>query len=201
MNLTAWILKRPWLYRLWQAPFAEKKLAPLYAHDDLLSIHRVLDVGCGPGTNAAHFRHTEYVGVDVNEQYVKYASRKCAGTFISCDATRKLPLPHHHFDFVLVNSLLHHLDAEEASVLLEQLRGLTASDGYLHVIDLVLPSKMSLARRLAVWDRGKFARSMDDWIQLIRRSFDLLTVEQFTIGVLGFALWHMFHMKARPRVD
>ena len=38
-------------YRLWQAPFAEKKLEPLRRHNDLSTIRRVLDVGCGPGTN------------------------------------------------------------------------------------------------------------------------------------------------------
>ena len=55
MNAAAWLLESPWVYRVWQAPFAERKLAPLFAHNDVSTVRRGLDVGCGPGTNARHF--------------------------------------------------------------------------------------------------------------------------------------------------
>jgi len=53
MKAYARVMENTLAYRVWQAPFAEKKLAPLYAHNDVARARRVLDVGCGPGTNTA----------------------------------------------------------------------------------------------------------------------------------------------------
>ena len=49
------VMESPLVYRLWIAPFAEQKLRPILAHTDLSRVRRVLDVGCGPGTNTAIF--------------------------------------------------------------------------------------------------------------------------------------------------
>jgi hypothetical protein len=46
------IMRQPLVYRLRMAPFAGKKFAPIAAHNDMKRIRRVLDVGCGPGTDA-----------------------------------------------------------------------------------------------------------------------------------------------------
>ena len=59
MSLVASILERTFVYRLWQAPFAEQKFAPLLAHNDLKRARRVLDVACGPSTilwNMVYFK-------------------------------------------------------------------------------------------------------------------------------------------------
>ena len=74
-------------YRIWQAPFAEKKLAPILRHNDLGAVRRVLDVGCGPGTNTRHFATSDYLGVDLNEKYVEYARAKFGRTFVAADVT------------------------------------------------------------------------------------------------------------------
>ena len=60
-------------YRLMQAPFAQRKLAPVLADADAARARRALDVGCGPGTNTLHFEQTEYLGVDLSEAYVRSA--------------------------------------------------------------------------------------------------------------------------------
>ena len=59
----------PWVYRAWQAPFAEQKLAPVMRHNVMGAVRRVLDVGCGPGTNAPHFEGLDYLGLDINPDY------------------------------------------------------------------------------------------------------------------------------------
>ena len=53
------LLEQPLSYRLWQAPFAEAKFEPVRRHNDLGRVRRVLDVGCGPGTNTHHFAAVE----------------------------------------------------------------------------------------------------------------------------------------------
>ena len=67
------LMEHPAVYAAWQAPFAAQKFAPveraLRAHD----VRRVLDVGCGTGTNADRFKDADYVGVDINERYLEVA--------------------------------------------------------------------------------------------------------------------------------
>ena len=76
MKLHARVMENTLAYRLWQAPFAEQKLAPLFAHNDLRAVRRVLDVGCGPGTNTPHFADADYLGIDFNAAYIDSARRR-----------------------------------------------------------------------------------------------------------------------------
>lgn len=70
------------VYRLWQAQFAEQKLSPVLANNDLCRVRRALDVGCGPGTNTRHFAQDEYLGIDFNRRYVKSARRRQGRDFM-----------------------------------------------------------------------------------------------------------------------
>jgi SAM-dependent methyltransferase len=83
---------KPLVYRLWMGTHAEKKLIPILTHNDLGLTRRVLDVGCGPGTNAPHFSHTDYLGIDSNERYVRDARSRYSGRFQVGDAA-KLQVP------------------------------------------------------------------------------------------------------------
>jgi hypothetical protein len=46
------ILSLPLVYRTWQVPIVQSKIKPILETTDLTKIKRVLDVNCGPGTNA-----------------------------------------------------------------------------------------------------------------------------------------------------
>jgi len=129
MRLGAAALEHTLAYRLWQAPFADKKLAPLFVHNDLRAVRRVLDVGCGPGTNTRHFSHADYVGVDINPRYIAYARRRYGREFLVADVTAGPDLGA-RFDCVLVNSFLHHVDDAEAHRVLRHLAPLLTTDGH-----------------------------------------------------------------------
>ena len=63
------MIERLWerssVYRLWQRPFERQKFAPVSLALSKLDVQSVLDVGCGPGTNAAYFKEVPYVGTDL----------------------------------------------------------------------------------------------------------------------------------------
>lgn len=201
MNLLDRILDDPRLYRLWQLPFAERKLEPVHRHSDLGTARRVLDVACGPGTNAAHFRCAEYIGIDMNERYVEYARERSPGTFVVADATR-LPRVDGPFDFILVNSFLHHLHIDEVRRVLSWLEGLLTPAGSIHVLDLVLPERPSLARWLARRDRGRHARPLDVWKALMTERFEEVVFEPFGLRAMGVTLWNMVYFQGRsPEAD
>jgi SAM-dependent methyltransferase len=187
------------VYRLWQAPFAEKKLAPLLRRSDIGAARRVLDVGCGPGTNARHFAAADYLGIDINPGYVAYANRRFGRRFVAADVRTYSPPAGATFDFILLNSLLHHIDDEGVHQVLSNVARLLTPDGHVHILDLILPERASLSRAIARWDRGEYARRRAAWEALFLAHFDSVIMEPYPLGALGTTLWNMLYFKGRRR--
>lgn len=122
MNLAASLLEHSSVYRAWQAPFVDQKFAPVLAHNRMNRIRRVLDVACGPGTNTAPFADMGYPGIDFNERYIQDARRHHRRDFLVADVGSYVAPPETRFDFILVNSFLHHLKTKEVLPILEHLR-------------------------------------------------------------------------------
>ncbi|MCB0866139.1 MAG: class I SAM-dependent methyltransferase [Solirubrobacterales bacterium] len=197
-NASDHILEMPISYRVWQAPFAEAKFAPVLAHNDLSAVRRVLDVGCGPGTNAAHFAGSDYVGIDLNPRYIEDAKRRHGRDFRVADATEFSVPEGERFDFILINSFLHHIPDEPTRDLLGNLRRALAPDGHIHVMELVLPPRPCMGRLLARLDRGDFARPLESWRELLGEHFDAVVFEPYPLGAAWSeltTLWHMVYFK------
>ncbi len=188
------------VYRLWMAPFAERKFAPILAHNDLGNgVGRVLDVGCGPGTNTRHFSASSYLGLDINERYVSDARRRYGREFRAVDVTCYAEAESERADFILVNSFLHHVSTPDARRILAALSSVLSDNGHIHVLDLVMPERRSLARQLAHWDRGDYARPLSEWRELFDESFEPVVFEPYRVGAVGVTLWSMVYFKGRPR--
>jgi SAM-dependent methyltransferase len=198
-KLTTRIMENTHAYRLWQAPFAEKKFAPILAHNDLRQARRVLDVGCGPGTNTPHFAHTHYLGIDHNPRYLDHARRRHGRDFLVADVTCLALAPTARFDFVLINSFLHHVDTPAVQRILSQLRSLLTDDGHIHIIDLLLPERPSIPRFLARHDRGEFPRPLREWQGIFHEMFETVVLEPFNITGLGATLWELVYFKGRQK--
>jgi SAM-dependent methyltransferase len=188
------------VYRAWQAPFAERKFGPVRRYNDLGAVRRVLDVGCGPGTNTHWFDGADYIGVDINPGYIADAQRRTGRTFIVADVTTYTVDPAERFDFIFLNSLLHHIDTASVRRLLSHLATLLTDDGHVHILDLVLPPEPSIGRRLAEWDRGDYPRPLAEWQALFGESFEPVLCEPYGLGRFGLTLWNMVYFKGRRRV-
>ena len=193
------LLERPRVYLAWQRPFVASKLGPVWRHNDRASIGRVLDVGCGPGTNSAEFAGLDYLGVDINPAYVAHARRRHVGAFAVADVQTESIPGRGTYDFVLVNSLLHHLDDGSVSSLLAEVRAYVSNDGHVHVIDLELPERRGLPRTLALADRGEHPRPLPAWRALLTEHFDEVVFEPFAVPSRGPMLWSMVYFKGRPK--
>lgn len=191
------LLERPSVYLAWQRPFVATKLAPVWRHNDRSTIRRVLDVGCGPGTNSAEFAGLEYLGVDVNPAYIEYARRRYGSRFQVADVRTDGVPGRGTYDFVLVNSLLHHLDDNAASSLLADLHEYVSSDGHIHVIELDLPQRRGLPRFLAQSDRGEYPRDLPNWRTLLTEHYEEVVFEPFAVPARGPMLWSMVYFKGR----
>ncbi len=199
MKSYARLMENALAYRVWQTPFAEKKLAPLYAHNDPARSRRVLDVGCGPGTNTAHFASADYLGIDINPDYIESARRRHGREFVVADVTKYNVVPEQRFDLILANSLFHHIDSASTRRILAHLATLLSDDGYVHIFDLVLPARASISRFLARADRGEYPRPLDEWHDLFTSAFEPVVFEPYPLGAAGITLWNMIYFKGRAR--
>jgi len=190
------LMSQTWAYRAWQAPFAHSKIQPLLVHADLSRVRRVIDVGCGPGTNAALFAHADYTGLDINSGYIADAQRRYRRDFRVADVTRLEPGSVEPADMVLLNSLLHHLDADETHRTLAALPPLLTADGAIHILDLVLPERLSMARTMAQLDRGRYPRSVAAWRSIFSAHFIEQIFEPYTFAG---GLWAMVYFRGTTR--
>ncbi len=199
------ILSFPKVYQLWQAPFAQRKLEPLLKHNDSSDIRRVLDVGCGPGTNARFFRKREYLGLDINPRYIESATRRFKAShgapceFRIQDVCEYDPEETERSDFILLNSFLHHIDDENTDRILSRLHNILTADGHIHILDLVLPDSAGIPRMLARLDRGKHPRSLENWKDIFRKHFMPVIFEPFHLKRCGIPFWSMVYFKGKKR--
>jgi SAM-dependent methyltransferase len=193
------VMENTLAYRVWQAPFAERKLAPFLAHNDIAKARRVLDVGCGPGTNTAHFTGSDYLGLDFNPAYIESARRRYGRRFEVADVTQYTVEPTERFDLILANSVFHHIDTANTRRILKHLATLLTDDGHVHILDLVLPSHASVGRLLARLDRGDYPRPLDEWRAIFTEAFEPIVFEPYPLGAFGMTLWNMIYFKGRAR--
>ena len=188
------LLELPLVYQAWQAPFAAAKLRPFLARVGPDRTRRVLDIGCGPGTNARVFDGAEeYVGIDINPDYIRQAASRYRGRFVVGDVTDERIFPNEKFDCVFANSLMHHLDDRSVRNLLGRMARLTAPGGRVHVLDLVLPPHVSPGRVLAQLDRGRFARPVDHWRSLFAEHMREEHFQPYMFGLPMLPLWNMVY--------
>jgi SAM-dependent methyltransferase len=190
------LLEHPWVYETWQAPFASEKFAPVARSLEGRAPGRVLDVGCGPGINAQRFAGAEYVGVDINDDYLTVARSKYRGHFMQADLEHADLSSLGQFDMILINSFLHHLQDSSVHRILGQVETLLDPNGRVHILELVLPEHLSVARVMARLDRGRYARPLDAWRELFASHFEPLSVEPY---LLGKRLWAMVYFQGRAR--
>jgi SAM-dependent methyltransferase len=139
------------------------------------------------------------LGIDINAGYIDYARRRFARRFEVADATVYRPPKSEEFDFVLMNSLLHHIDADGAQCILKNVKEIMTDDGHVHILDLVLPQERGLPRYLALNDRGDFGRPLSGWRELFEAHFQPIVFEPFVVKLMGVSLWQLVYFKGRPK--
>ena len=199
MKIKDLLLEQPLLFSLYQLPFARQKLRQLLKHADLEHVRSVLDVGCGPGTNAPQFTGAQYLGIDMNRNYIELARNRYKKNFLVADVTSPQGIPAGMYDFILVNSFLHHLDVPSTLGILSRLSELLTADGHLHSVELVLPEKAGIARWLALHDRGKFPRSLSSWRELFEDKLQTVIFEPFPIRHVGLTILELLYYKGRKK--
>jgi 2-polyprenyl-3-methyl-5-hydroxy-6-metoxy-1,4-benzoquinol methylase len=124
--------------------------------------HRLLDIGCGDGALSEFVGDASYTGVDNNQAYIQTAKRRHSGAtrrFICADLADLRDVESGTYDVVSAVGVLHHLDDDLATQVIEHSLNLLTPGGRFVAVDPVLhPEQRSIARVLMALDRGKYVR-------------------------------------------
>lgn len=133
----------------------------------------LLDVGCGTGKYAIF--SCKYVGIDPNEDYINYAKKNYAGTFLKMDGVN-LKFPDHTFDFVINISALHHVADNIVEKMIFEMKRVCKKNGLIFIVDAVYPKKINfLGYLLFKFDRGRHRRTFEELRGLLsKNSFKLI---------------------------
>ncbi len=129
---------------------------PLSEQPDPASLHRVLDVGCGPGgwilEAARMYPHMELVGIDISWRMIEYARAEAQARrltdgveFLVMDAMRPLDFPDASFDLVNMRFGFSFLLVKDWPRLLSELLRVTRPGGIIRVTDGVIGQSTSPA--------------------------------------------------------
>jgi len=106
---------------------------------DFANIHRVLDIGCGPGgwVQEVAFAHAaiEVVGIDISRTMIQYAHAQAEvqglnnARFLVMDATKPLDFPDNSFDLVNARFMIGFLRPALWPQLIQECRRITTANG------------------------------------------------------------------------
>ncbi|HEU5018866.1 MAG TPA: class I SAM-dependent methyltransferase [Pseudolabrys sp.] len=174
-------LRLPWAYSALQRVIARKDARRVFVdrYVQPRAGDRVIDIGCGPGAMLDYLGEVDYVGLDLDPNYIRSASRRYGnrGRFIHGDAANIVDHIDAQADIVLAVALLHHLDDAQARSLFSAAAKFLVPGGRLVTLDCVWTVPQNpIARFLIAADRGKNTRTSAAYSALAHESFSTVEV-------------------------
>ena len=133
---------------------------------------KILDLGCGPGTNTQYFKALDYLGIDIYEPYIKKAASDYPDYQFYCENFLNLSNEYNNsFDVILMSGLLHHLPDSIVIQFLEKSYAVLREGGSLIAIEnCLVPEQSPLKRKVILLDRGEFVRTSAELDALLSKS-------------------------------
>ena len=137
---------------------------------------KTLDIGCGTGEFCQVIKG-EYIGIDLNEDYIRYASKKYGNKkrkFLLMDA-KKLTFFKKEFNNSLIINMVHHCSKEDLIMILKSSEKVTRKQ--IIILDMVPPKHNIISKIIYKLDQGKYMRTLDEQLKIIR---EVLNVEHYS---------------------
>jgi SAM-dependent methyltransferase len=143
---------------------------------------KLLDIGCGPGELRDYFPgYVEYIGFDVDADCIAFARKRYGtrGTFLNLDLNNLngFQVRENEFDIILMFCLFHHLADSEVEAVLRLARFCLKLTGTaISAEGVYLKEQSRMAKYFLSKDRGRFVRTDQGYVDLVRKHFDKVTV-------------------------
>jgi len=137
----------------------------------------VIDVCSGTGDFASSVdKHIDYLGVDINEDYVNYSKNKYkkdkSKIFRIGNMLDRSQFNGKKFDAAMLISTIHHFSDHELNILLPILKKITRK--IVIVADIIPNPPHAIERMFVRLDRGKYIRPEKEKIKILKRHFKII---------------------------
>ncbi len=165
------------LYELFQFAAASRKNQQFITERIInpAGISEVLDFGCGVGYHSGLFKSGNYLGIEPINSCIDLAKRKYAKsnvTFVKGDHLHLKTLESNSFDLVIAIGVIHHIDNDIFSVLVQEVHRILKPGGRFTTFDPVFHPKQSrISRWIVKRDRGEWVRTESDYVNPLKSYF------------------------------
>ncbi|MTI59349.1 MAG: class I SAM-dependent methyltransferase [Firmicutes bacterium] len=141
---------------------------------------KVLDFGCGIGSNCFISKPHSYLGVDIDKKRINYAKYiNPEYRFEIFDG--KINTLDNSIDIILIIAVLHHISNEKITTILNEFkRILKDNTGILIVLEPCLWEENLFNNFcMKILDRGKYIRKQDEYLQIFKeQNFKINEIEK-----------------------
>ena len=140
---------------------------------------KILDIGWGTADILEYLPNVEYLGFDMNNRYIQFASQKYGnrGKFFCKKVNLDVLDNTVQFDIIIAKNIVHHLDNNESNNLFELAYKLLKPDGRLITSDpCYVPNQSIIAKFIFSLDRGKFIRTAQEYTNIASQVFSNVTI-------------------------
>ena len=155
---------------------------------------KVLDFGCGTGSNSKLFNPKDYIGSEVNSSRVEssgknYPKYKFEKIPIINSSKDKFPWKDNSFDIVLVSLCLHHINAKSCKLILKEFRRVLKSNGKILGIEPALIDGKYFSNILMnILDAGDYILPINEYKSMYE-SESFKTTQINVVKTFGYNLW------------
>lgn len=180
----------------WIIKHYNQKIKDYYLKDFEFDNRRILDFGCGIGSNCSLFHPKSYVGIDISTKRIKYARKLYKNYSFLSYKNDNLPFNNHEFDYIFLMAVLHHIPPEMVTQYLVEFHRVLRSNGKIIIIEPCF----TLERSFSNWfmqfcDKGKYILNEGQYMQLFEgNQYQINQVKKFNKG----RLYHEIFFTAEP---
>lgn len=163
-KLYNWLVRPEWLTNIY--------INDLLKENFILKNKDVLDFGCGIGSTSSIFSPEDYLGIDPDQERIKYAQQLYSDYDFQTLDKGKLDFEANSFDYILMIAVLHHIPSDELRDILQQFHQILKSTGRIIVIEPCFFSNSYLNNYfMKIMDNGDYIRNLNQYFKLFQNQY------------------------------
>lgn len=141
---------------------------------------KVLDFGCGTGSNSFIFNSENYIGVDVDEKRVNFASKSFPEYKFKVIENNILPANSNFFDYICIFATIHHISDNIFQEYIKEFKRVLKTHGKIIIIEPVLSENHKFNNWfMKTFDDGNFIRYEEEYKKLFGEEFSVTVYKRF----------------------